>query len=260
MTVHVTLKDVHVSYPLRIGGRERSTMAGLAATASFGRIAGDLKKIPEVHSLRGVSLHLEAGDRVAIIGRNGAGKSTLLKTISRILYPKHGDMHVEGDVISLLSLGAGTNMEASARENLKMIGRLLRIENAETDRYTQDVFEFTELGEFFDMPLNTYSSGMLVRFMFGAMTYKSSDILVVDEIIGAGDNAFFQKAQERAKKLFEESKILILSSHAPEITFELCNRAIWLDQGKIVYEGSPQDVWDKYLKGDSLPPPQEVAE
>lgn len=229
-------------------------MASLAATASFGRIAGDLRRIPEVQSLRGVSLRLEAGDRLAIIGPNGAGKSTLLKTISRILYPKHGDMDVQGDVISLLNLGAGSNMEISARDNLKMMGRLLRIEPSEMSDYVDDVFEFTELGQFFDMPLNTYSSGMLVRFMFGAMTYKSTDILVVDEIIGAGDSAFFKKAQERAKKLFQQSKILILSSHAPEITYELCNRAIWLDQGKILCDGQPEEVWEKYLNSERLAP------
>lgn len=242
----IVFKDIHVSYPVRLGGRERSTMAALAATATFGRIAGDMRKIPEVQAIQGLSLNVNSGDRLAIIGRNGAGKSTLLKTIAGIMFPKKGHMHIEGETLSLLSLGAGANADLSARDNLKMMAKLLSIPKSELETYSQNVLEFTELGEFFDMPISTYSSGMLLRFMFGAMTYKTADILIVDEIIGAGDTQFFKKAQLRAQSIFEQSKILVLSTHSPEITYELCNRAILMVQGKIILDDTPENVWAAY--------------
>jgi len=244
----INITDMRVNYPVRLGGRERSTMAALAATASFGRIASDMKKLSEVEAIRGINLHVKSGDRLAIIGRNGAGKSTLLKTMAGIIMPKQGHIHIDGDTLSLLTLNAGTNHQLTARENLKMIAHLLGIPNSDLPAYMEDVYDFTELGEFFDMPLSTYSSGMLVRFMFGAMTYKSSDILIVDEIIGAGDSVFFRKAQERARNIFKKSKILVLSTHSPEITFELCNRAILMVQGKIYMDDTPENVRKMYEK------------
>jgi len=244
----IQITDMRVNYPVRLGGRERSTMAALAATASFGRIAADMKKIPEVEAIRGINLNVKSGDRLAIIGRNGAGKSTLLKTMAGIILPKEGNIHIDGETLSLLELSAGTNHQLTARDNLKMIAYLLGIPKSHLSDYVDDVYDFTELGEFFDMPLSTYSSGMLVRFMFGAMTYKSSDILIVDEIIGAGDSVFFKKAQERARKIFQESKILVLSTHSPEITYELCNRAILMVKGKIIMDDTPQNVWRMYEK------------
>ncbi len=243
---HIVLEDVHVSYPVKVGGRERSTMAALASTASFGRIAADMKSLPRVQAIRGLSFRAEAGDRIAIVGRNGAGKSTLLKTVAGLMNPSQGKVDIEGTVLALLSLGGGLNTEKSARQNLRMMAKLLDIPSAEYDDFENDVYEFTELAEFFDMPLMTYSSGMLVRFMFGTMTYKSADIMVIDEIIGAGDARFFSKAQQRAEALFKTSKILLLSSHAAEVTYELCNRAIWLENGTIAMDGSPRDVWDAY--------------
>lgn len=242
----ILLDNIHVNYPVRLGGRERSTMAALAATASFGRIAGDMRKLAEVEAIRGLSLKVNSGDRLAVIGRNGAGKSTLLKLIAGIMFPKTGHMHIEGETLSLLSLGAGANVDMSARHNLRKMAKLLGIPKNEIEAYSQDVLEFTELGEFFDMPLSTYSAGMLLRFMFGAMTYKTSDILIVDEVIGAGDAQFFKKAQERAKAIFEQSKILVLSTHSPEITYELCNRAILMVQGNIVLDDTPENVWAEY--------------
>lgn len=244
----INITDMRVNYPVRLGGRERSTMAALAATASFGRIASDVKKIPEVEAIRGINLRVKSGDRLAIIGRNGAGKSTLLKTMAGIILPKHGHIHIDGETLSLLTLSAGTNHQLTARENLKMIANLLGIPKSDLFDYMENVYDFTELGEFFDMPLSTYSSGMLVRFMFGAMTYKSSDILIVDEIIGAGDAVFFNKAQERARSIFKQSKILVLSTHSPEITYELCNRAILMVQGKILADDTPENVWKLYEK------------
>lgn len=244
----INITNMHVNYPIRLGGRERSTMAALAASASFGRIAGDMKKLPEIEAIRGINLTVKSGDRLAIIGRNGAGKSTLLKTMAGIIHPKKGHIHVVGETLSLLTLSAGTNHQLSARENLKMIAHLLGMPKDDLEAYTRDVYEFTELGEFFDIPLSAYSSGMLVRFMFGAMTYKTSDILIVDEIIGAGDAVFFKKAQERARQIFEQSKILVLSTHSPEITYELCNRAILMVQGKIYMDDTPEKVWKMYEK------------
>ena len=246
--VHISFDKISVKYPVRISGKERYTMAALVATASCGRVEGHMNKIPYINAITELSLEIKEGDSLAIIGRNGAGKSTLLKTVAGILHPFSGTSDIQGRVLSLLSLGSGVNMELSARSTLMFIAKLLGLAKSELPLYIQDVYEFTELGEFFDLPLNTYSSGMLVRFMFGAATYKSSDIIVVDEIIGAGDSDFFNKAAARAKALFKSSKILLLSSHSPEITYELCNKAILMSKGSIVASGTPKEVWTEYRR------------
>ena len=148
--VHISFDKISVKYPVRISGKERSTMAALAATASFGRVAGHMNKIPYINAITELSLEIKAGDRLAIIGRNGAGKSTLLKTAAGILHPFAGKSDIQGRVLSLLSLGSGVNMELSARSNLMFIAKLLGLAKSELPLYIEDVYKFTELGEFFD--------------------------------------------------------------------------------------------------------------
>ena len=246
MNTRIEFKDVSVRYPVRLGGRQRSVMAAVAATASFGRIAGDLKSTPYVEALSGVNLSVSTGDRVGIVGRNGSGKSTLLKTVAGHMFPSIGHLRVDGDVSALLSLSSGVNPDRTGRDNLIMMSRLLAIKKTELLDFQEDVLEFSELGQFFDLPIETYSAGMLVRYLFGAMTYRASEIMVVDEIIGAGDSFFFSKAQRRAERIFKSAKVLLIATHSREVLEGLCNRAIRIEQGKIVDDGSPRDVWEKY--------------
>lgn len=246
--VSVLLEDAWVSYPVKMSIRSRSTMAAMANSLSFGHIAQEKTGPVQVEAVRGVSIKLEPGERLAIIGKNGAGKSTLLKAIAGIIPLSSGNREVIGTRLSLLALGAGTEIERSARDNLHTIGNLLGIDKADMPDYIANVMEFTELGKFFELPLSSYSSGMLVRFMFGAMTYQPADIMIVDEIIGAGDASFVKKAQARSMSLYEQSNILVLSTHAPQITYELCNRAILMERGKIVADGAPHDIWKFYHK------------
>mgnify|MGYP003629800226 CR=1 FL=1 len=246
----IEIENVSLQYPVRIGGRERSIMAAAAATASFGRIAGDVKTVPQIEAVRDLNLSIASGEKVGLIGRNGSGKSTVLRAIAGHLYPASGRMSVNGDVTALFSLAAGANGDRTGRDNLKLMARLLKIAAADQGAFEKDVFEFTELGEFFDLPIRTYSAGMLIRYLFAAMTYSVSEILVVDEIIGAGDSFFFTKAKARAEQIFKKSNVFVMATHSEEILVEMCDRAIHLHRGRVVDDGKPAEVWRRYATGE----------
>lgn len=243
----IELSDVYVSYPVYATSRQRSILGFAANKASFGRIARDAGDIPVVDALRGVSFELKEGDRLALVGRNGSGKTTLLKLCAGLILPDAGAALIQGSRASILNPGAGLDHEKTGVENVEMIGRLLGVSRAARKDLLDDVAEFTELGEFLDLPIRTYSSGMMVRLMFALATSVQRDILIVDEVIGAGDAHFVEKAAKRVRTMFERAKILLLATHAGEIASQLCNRAVWMDAGRSVMEGAPDEVWDAYL-------------
>ena len=242
----ITFSDATLKYPVQMGGRQRSIVSA-AANVGFGRITGTGTKNQHVEALRDVNIEIADGERIGLIGRNGSGKSSLLKAIAGLLVPSSGELKVEGKVTSILRLGSGLNFDRTARQNIPSLARLLGIPKNDLEAYTDDLQKFTELGQFFDMPVRTYSAGMMVRLMFGAVTYKPQEILVVDEVISAGDAHFVEKAKERAMGLFKESKILVLASHSSDVLFELCDRLIWIDSGQVIDDGEPFEVWHKYL-------------
>lgn len=244
---NIKLTDATLRYPVPVSGKQRSILSAAAAGASFGAIGNRDGRHQYVEALSGVNLEIKDGERIGLIGRNGSGKSSLLKAISGLLTPSEGKLEVEGSVTAILRLGAGLNYERSARQNVPSLAKLLGIPRIQLPEYTKDLEEFTELGQFFDMPVRTYSAGMMVRFMFGAVTFKPQEILVVDEVITAGDAHFMEKAKTRATRLFKESKILILASHSADVLFELCDRLIWIDSGKVVGDGDPVNTWHAYL-------------
>ncbi|KJS28150.1 MAG: hypothetical protein VR75_00230 [Hyphomonadaceae bacterium BRH_c29] len=242
----LTFENVSVRYPVPLGGRERSIVTAAAATASFGRIAGDVKSLTYVEALKDISLDFKTGDRIGFIGRNGSGKSTLLKTAAGMLAPHKGDLKVDGMVTAILKLGAGVQMDRSARRNVPTLARLIGVPRSEIDAMTADLEDFTELGPFFDMPVRTYSAGMVVRLMFGALTYKPGEILIVDEVIGAGDAYFIEKAQKRAEGMFADASLLLLATHSGQILKRLCTEVVWLEGGEIVERGDPESVWQSF--------------
>jgi ABC-type polysaccharide/polyol phosphate transport system ATPase subunit len=247
----IKFEDVNVRYPVVLGGRERSIVTAAAATASFGQIASDVRALTYVEALHDITLDIKTGDRVGLIGRNGSGKSTLLKTAAGMLSPSQGNLTIEGEVTAILRLGAGIHMDRSARRNMTSMARLIGVPAADVPDMTANLEEFTELGAFFDMPVRTYSAGMLVRLMFGALTYRPREILVVDEVIGAGDAYFITKAKKRALDLFSKASVLLMATHSPEILTELCTEVVWLDSGRIVDRGAPQDMWSRFHSGVS---------
>jgi ABC-type polysaccharide/polyol phosphate transport system ATPase subunit len=243
----IELKNVEVSYPIYSSGRQRSILTFTANRASFGRVAREAGEIPVVQALRGVTLALKEGDRLAIVGRNGSGKSTLLKVCAGLILPDAGTLDVVGSRASVLNMAAGLDPDKSGAENVAMIGRLLGVKRSEHKALLDDVAEFTELGDFLNLPVRVYSSGMTVRLLFALATSVERDILIVDEVIGAGDAIFVEKAAKRIRAMFERAKILVLATHAGEIAEQFCNRAIWMDAGRPLMEGGPHDVWDAYL-------------
>lgn len=239
--------DVSLSYPVYTTGRQRSLLGLAANRASFGRVARDVRNIPVVEALRGVTFELRTGDRVAVLGRNGSGKTTLLKLCSGLLQPSSGEFVIEGSRSSMLNAGAGLDLEKTGVDNIDFVGMLLGFSRSDRKVLQDDVADFTELGEFLNLPLRTYSAGMLVRLMFALTTAVERDVLIVDELIGAGDAHFVEKAAERIKGLFERAKILVLATHSQSIAAQMCNRAILIDSGRVAMDGDPKSVWDAYV-------------
>jgi len=244
----IAFSNVVVSYPVYTTVRQRSFLGLAANRASFGRIAREVGRIPVVNALQGVSFELSDGDRLAIIGRNGSGKSTTLKVCSGLLLPDAGEVTVDGTHASILNPGAGLDNERTGAENVEMIGRLHGLSRAKRKRLLEDVADFTELGEFMDLPTRTYSAGMLLRLMFALATSVERDILIVDEVIAAGDAHFVGKAAKRVREMFKRAKILVLATHSGEIASRLCNRTIWLDGGREMMSGAPDEVWKAYVE------------
>lgn len=200
----------------------------------------------DFHALRGINLELNAGDRLALIGHNGAGKSTLLKTIAGLYPISSGDREVVGKVRSLFELNLGFESEATGRENIYYRGLLLGKSPKEIRAMELSIIEFSDLGAFIDYPIKTYSAGMLVRLAFSISTSIKGEILLLDEVVGAGDAAFAAKAKARITELIESSKIMVLASHDNTILKELCNKAVVMESGKITYSGSVNESVEFY--------------
>jgi ABC-2 type transport system ATP-binding protein len=193
-----------------------------------------------------LNLEIQSGDRLGIIGPNGAGKSTLLKIISGIYPPTSGTIQVSGKIACLFELATGFEMEYTGWENIRVRGLLLGLSRKEIDAKVHEIAEFSGLGEALNMPVKCYSSGMFVRLAFSVSTAINPEILLLDEVIGAGDLAFAEQAKARLLELMEKSSIMILVSHSLDNIVGFCNRAILLEKGTITAEGNPKDVISEY--------------
>jgi ABC-type polysaccharide/polyol phosphate transport system ATPase subunit len=244
--VSIRLENVHLKYPIETSARQRSAFAQLAKGLSFGRLGGSSRNSSFVWALRGLSMSVAAGARVGLIGRNGAGKSTLLKTIAGIYQPSEGKRIVQGQVGCLLSAGAGMDTDVSGLENLKKIALLQGLHGAEARAVIDAAAEFSELGPYLEMPVRTYSSGMTARLSFAIATGMRTDILVVDEMIGAGDMFFIDKAVRRIEELCSQAGIVVMSSHSYSIINRFCTEVLLLDAGQPLAFGKIEDVWPLY--------------
>jgi len=205
----------------------------------------------EVHALKGMNLTIKDGDKLAIIGHNGAGKSTLLRLISGIYPPTKGKLIVDGRVSGMFEFATGFEMEANGWDNIYLRGLMLGETPSQIKAKMVEIAEFSELGEFLNMPVKYYSSGMLIRLAFSVSTAIKPDILLLDEAMAAGDAAFIKKANQRMLDMMESSKILILVTHNMETAVQLCNRCIWLERGEIMADGLPQKVTEEYIRSIS---------
>ena len=203
----------------------------------------------EFWALRDVSFEVKKGEVLGIIGHNGAGKSTLLKVISGILKPTNGSVQVNGTVVPMLELGSGFDFDLTGRENVFLNGAILGYsEQFLKDKY-DEIVAFSELGQFIDVPLRNYSSGMVMRLAFSIATVVNPDILIVDEILAVGDAEFQEKSKKRMLELMGGGTTVLFVSHSLEQIREMCDRVIWLDHGQVKMYGDTQEVCDAYQAG-----------
>lgn len=205
-------------------------------------------KYEEFQALDDVSFEVNPGEVVGIIGRNGAGKSTLLKIISGILKPTLGTIELKGNVVPMLELGSGFDFDLSGRENIFLNGAILGYtENFLKEKY-DDILSFSELGDFINIPIRNYSSGMVMRLAFSIATIVNPEILIVDEILAVGDSSFQEKSKHKMLELMSGGTTVLFTSHSIDQIKEMCDRVIWLDHGKLMAIGKSDEVCCKYEK------------
>lgn len=204
------------------------------------------KEIREV--LKDINLEIKKGEAVALIGVNGSGKSTLLKLMTKIIYPNSGTIETHGKLTSLLELGAGFHPDFSGRENIYFNASIFGLTKKQIDERLEQIIEFSELGSYIDNPVRTYSSGMYMRLAFAVAINVDADILLVDEILAVGDQHFQEKCIDKMKELKEQGKTMVFVTHSMNTVKEFCTRAVWLCNGEIKMDGTPDEVIEKYLK------------
>lgn len=241
----IDIREVSVEFPI-YNIRSRSFKNQFLRLATGGTIARDAHRHIVVKSLNHISLSLRHGDRVGLIGHNGAGKSTLLKLISNIYEPSRGQMRVDGAVSSLLNIMQGIEAEFTGYENINIRGTILGLTKKEIQDKTDDIVELTGLGDYLAMPVRTYSSGMMVRLAFAISTSINPDILLIDEVFGAGDADFMQRARSKMVSLLNQSSIVVLASHADNLINEFCNKCILMEGGKIKFFGDVSTALSLY--------------
>lgn len=202
----------------------------------------------EFWALDSVSIDLNHGDRLGIVGRNGAGKSTLLKILGRITDPTSGRVEINGRIASLLEVGTGFHPELTGRENIFLNGTILGMTRAQIKNKFDQIVDFSEIEEFLDTPVKRYSSGMYVKLAFSVAAHLDSDILLVDEVLAVGDSSFQKKCMSKMDELSNASRTIVFVSHQSEKIKKLCNKVLWLEKGKLVEYGSAEEVVDRYEK------------
>lgn len=229
---YIKLKDVTFTYqyfPSISGGLFKSN-AGLKSNLA----------------LTDFNLEIKHGDRVALFGQNGAGKSTLLKTIAGVIKPEQGEVLVDGTVYSFFGRNVGVMPQLSGFENLKIRGLLLNLSDEAIETKLDEIAEFTELGNDLHRPVSSYSQGMKARLTFGMLMFIDAEILLIDEGLAAGDQFFIEKAQAFVEQLLDSSKILIFASHSVQLLRKFCNKAIFIDQGRVIKSGDFNEVLKQY--------------
>lgn len=248
----ITIRDMSILFPI-YHSESRSLKKAFVAAASR-RLGEDKKHRLVVEALREVSISLSSGDRLGLVGANGAGKTTMLRALAGIYEPVLGSIAIEGKITALLDPGQGMNPDLTGRENIRLRGLFEKLDPKQIAALEEDVGEFAELGQFLDLPVRMYSSGMVVRLGFALATAVRPQILLMDEWLLAGDAAFMAKARHRLETMVRGAELLVLSSHSPQIILQWCNRVLWMDSGRIRADGTPEEVLCAYL------PPGQYAE
>ena len=198
--------------------------------------------------LKDINVEIKKGETVALVGVNGSGKSTLLKLMTKLIYPTKGTVETKGKLTSLLELGAGFHQDFSGRENIYFNASIFGLSKKEIDKRLNDIIAFSELEEFIDNPVRTYSSGMYMRLAFSVAINVDADILLIDEILAVGDQHFQEKCFNKLIELSNSDKTIVIVSHNLESVKKIYNRAIWINKGEVKMDGNCKEVMDEYLK------------
>jgi ABC-type polysaccharide/polyol phosphate transport system ATPase subunit len=244
----VTARNLHLHFPMH-NSSSRSLQLDI-----YQKLGGHIAiedRAAHVEALRGVSFELKDGDRLALIGHNGAGKTTLLKVLAGVYPPTYGSVEVEGRLTPLTDLSLGMDPESTGYENIILRCVFMGMTFREARENRERIAAFSELGDFLGMPVRTYSTGMAMRLAFAISTSVEPEILILDEMIGAGDQTFIKKAQDRVQSLMDTTSILIMASHNTSIIRRLCNQALWLEGGLVKGYGPIDEIVREYEKGDA---------
>lgn len=245
--ISIDVRNATVDFPI-FDAKTRSLKNRVLGKVG-GRI-GTESKVPVIEALNDITLSVNDGDRIGLVGHNGAGKSTLLRLLSGIYEPTWGSARINGRVAPVFDLGVGMDQEISGYENILIRGLYLGMSRKQMEKRVDDIAEFTELGDYLSMPLRTYSTGMRVRLALGVVTSIDPEILLLDEGIGAVDTAFLNKARDRLVDLVRRSGLLVFASHQDDLLLEMCTSAIWMDEGQIKQQGNLREVLTAYKGKD----------
>lgn len=249
MSISISTHDACVDFPI-FDAKTRSLKKAFLGKAG-GAIDRNSSDVVVVEALKNITMNLKDGDRVGLVGHNGAGKSTLLRLLSGIYEPTRGSASIRGRVAPVFDLGVGMDPEISGYENIIIRGLFLGQTRKQMLAKMDEIADFTELGDYLDMPLRTYSTGMRVRVAMGVVTSIDPEILLLDEGIGAVDAEFMKKARHRLQELVKRSGILVFASHSNEFLAQLCDTAMWIDHGQIRQQGAIEDVVRAYDGDDA---------
>jgi len=241
----INLQSVSVEFPIYSGRNLKNQFIHLA---TGGYIRSDSKKLI-VTALKNITLSIKNGDQIGLIGHNGSGKSTLLRVMSKIYEPTQGQIKIQGQISCILDLLQGIEAEFTGYDNIQMRGTLMGLTRQEIHAKKEEIAEFSGLGDYLSMPVRTYSSGMKMRLAFAVSASIKPEILLIDEVFGAGDTNFLEKARKKMSSLMNESRIVVLASHTNNLIKDFCNKAILLERGSIKYFGAVQTALDLYNEG-----------
>jgi lipopolysaccharide transport system ATP-binding protein len=228
----IRLRNASLQLPI-YGTINRSLKGAVMASATGGKIASASRHVTVVQALSAVDLEFHAGDRVALVGHNGAGKTSLLRLLAGIYEPSTGSVEVQGRVSSFINLGMGMDLEATGRENIVLCGLMFGMQMEEIRRLAPEIEAFSGLGDFLDMPVRTYSSGMSMRLVFSIVTSVPAEIIVMDEWMSVGDAEFTVLAEQRLRALVDAASILVLATHDDSVVQKLCNLVVRMEHGEV---------------------------
>jgi ABC-type polysaccharide/polyol phosphate transport system ATPase subunit len=241
---HIKIENLSLSYPvIRVGSTIREA-------AVYGMTGGLIKRGPgisTVEAIRNLTMDIQSGDRIGLLGHNGAGKSTLLRTMAGIYQASSGTLDIDGRIGSMLDIGFGIDPEETGWENLRFVFNLIAEDRSKIPELIQEIADFTELGEFLYMPVRTYSAGMQMRLSFGIATASSPNILLMDEVIGAGDAGFYVKAEQRLQRIADTAEIIVLATHSLDLITSWCTKVAWLEKGEMLEFGPTEEIMKKYI-------------